>query len=147
MNLCLNALDAMPDGGTLVLGTAALAPDGAEISVQDSGAGMAPEILTHVLEPFFTTKEVGRGTGLGLSMTYGVVKAHGGTIDITSQPGQGTCVKLRFPRIPAPAPAPDETVDTPSPSLGAMKVLLVDDDEDVRYLMTRMLTRVPHESR
>jgi CheY-like chemotaxis protein len=139
MNLCLNALDAMPDGGTLVLGTAAPAPDEAEVSVQDDGAGMAPEILARVLEPFFTTKEVGKGTGLGLSMTYGVVKAHGGTLDIASRPGQGTCVKMRFPRIPPPAPG--EGVEIPNPTLKSLNVLLVDDDEDVRFLMTRLLTK------
>ena len=139
MNICLNALGAMPDRGTLVLGTAAPAPDEAEVSIQDNGAGMTPEILAHVFEPFFTTKAVDKGTGLGLSMTYGVVKAHGGTIDIASQPGQGTCVKLRFPRIPPPAPGP--IADTPGPSLGGMEVLLVDDDEDVRVLMTRLLMK------
>ena len=101
LNLCFNSLDAMPDGGTLALRTAAIGPDLAEISVEDNGAGMTPEVLSHSLEPFFTTKPDGTGVGLGLSLTYGVVKAHGGTIDISSQPGRGTAVKLRFPRTPA----------------------------------------------
>ena len=141
LNLCLNALHAMPNGGMLTLRTAILKEDLVEVSVEDDGCGMTPEVLAHVMEPFYTTKQVGQGTGLGLSMTYGVIKAHGGTIDITSQPGYGTFVKLRFPRIPAPAESEHETVNAPAPSLGSMNIFLVDDDEDVRFLMTRMLKK------
>jgi CheY-like chemotaxis protein len=137
MNLCLNALDALPSGGTLTLRAGPAEPDGAEVSVQDNGAGMVPEVLAHALEPFFTTKEVGKGTGLGLSTAYGVVKAHGGTIELASEPGQGTTVRLWFPRIAAPAPG----AAVPAPALGTMSVLLVDDDEDVRFLMARMLKK------
>jgi|GEM_PF-1595318 len=139
MNLCLNSLDAMPDGGTLTLRTAALERNWAEVSVKDTGSGMTPEVLAHALEPFYTTKEVGKGKGLGLSMAYGVVKAHGGTIDIASEPGQGTTVRLRFPRVHAPVQ--NETADSSGPSLRRLKVFLVDDDEDVRFLMTRMLKK------
>ncbi|MDR3670251.1 MAG: ATP-binding protein [Holophaga sp.] len=139
VNLCVNSLDAMPGGGTLTLSTAVLGEGQVEVSVQDDGAGIPPEVLDHVMEPFFTTKPVGKGTGLGLSMTYGVVKAHGGTIRIGSEPGRGTTVTLRFPRIPAPAPSAD--VPAAAPSLKALTVILVDDDEDVRFLMTRMLKR------
>ena len=139
VNLCLNALDAMPDGGLLTLRTAILAGDRVEVAVEDDGAGMAPEVLGHVLEPFYTTKEVGKGTGLGLSMTYGVITAHGGSIDLASQPGQGTTVTLRFPRIQPPAP--NEPVKAAAPALGGLNVFLVDDDEDVRFLMTRMLKK------
>jgi signal transduction histidine kinase len=102
MNLCINAIDAMPRGGTLTLRTSVPQEDWAEVFVEDSGEGMSQNVLAHVLEPFYTTKDVGKGTGLGLSMTYGVVKAHGGTMDISSAPGCGTTVKLRLPRIPAP---------------------------------------------
>jgi PAS domain S-box-containing protein len=140
VNLCVNALDAMPDGGTLTLRTAVQTGNRVELAVEDDGMGMAPEILAHVLEPFYTTKEVGKGTGLGLSMTYGVVKAHGGTLDLSSLPGRGTTVRLRFPRIPAPetggGPEPD-----PVPALGSMCVFLVGDDQDVRFLMARMLRK------
>ena len=141
LNLCLNSLGAMPNGGTLTFRTRVLEGNHVEVSVEDNGTGMTPEILAHVLEPFYTTKEVGKGTGLGLSMTYGVVKAHGGSIDIASQPGQGTCVKLRFPRISAPVESELETVGATFPSLASMKVFLVDDDEDVRFLMNRMLKK------
>jgi len=137
LNLCLNSLGAMPHGGTLTLRTAILEENLVEVSVEDNGAGMTPEVLAHVLEPFYTTKEVGKGTGLGLSMTYGVVKSHGGTIDITSQPGQGTTVRLRFPRLPGPVQR--EASKAPAPSMGSMNVFLVDDDKDVRFLMARML--------
>ena len=139
LNLCLNAVGAMPDGGTLTLRTAILEGGRVEVAVTDTGCGMAPEVLAHVLEPFFTTKGVGNGTGLGLSMTYGVVKAHGGSIDLSSQPGQGTTVRLRFPRIPAPERR--EAVTALAPSLGSLEVFLVDDEVDVRILMARMLRK------
>jgi CheY-like chemotaxis protein len=129
----------MPDGGVLTFRTAVLQDGRVEVAVEDNGQGMAPEVLAHVLEPFYTTKNVGQGTGLGLSMTYGVVTAHGGTLAIASQPGHGVSVKLRFPRIATPVPrAP---VEVPAPDLGSMTVFLVDDEEDVRFLMTRMLKK------
>jgi CheY-like chemotaxis protein len=139
VNLCINAMDAMPNGGTLTFRTGILEGGWVEVSVEDNGAGMAPEVLAHALEPFYTTKEVGKGTGLGLSMTYGVVKAHGGTIDLSSQEGHGTSVKIRFPRVPAPTQS--AAFNAPALPLGAMKVFLVDDEEDVRFLMTRMLKK------
>jgi len=139
MNLSLNGLDAMPEGGTLTLGASALDPDWVEVRVEDTGAGMTPEVLARAAEPFFTTKPVGKGTGLGLSMSHGVVKAHGGTLELSSAPGQGTQVKLRLPRIPAPGET--EPPRPPQTSTRLSKVLLVDDDEDVRILMTRMLKR------
>jgi len=139
LNLGLNALGAMPQGGTLSFRTAVLDDGRVEVVVQDTGHGMSPEVIAHALEPFYTTQEVGKGTGLGLSMTYGVVKAHGGSLEIVSRVGHGTAVHLSFPRIPAPAPS--VAVPRPAPALGGMKVFLVDDDEDVRFLMTRMLTK------
>ena len=142
MNLCLNALDAMPNGGDLILRTFLPQPGWVEVSIEDNGEGMSPDILAHVTEPFFTTKEVGKGTGLGLSMTHGVVKAHGGTLGIVSVPGQGTTVKLRLPRIPAPGSTPSP--ERPLSSQGSLNVLLVDDDEDVRFLMARMLKNAGH---
>jgi len=139
VNLCLNAMDAMPDGGTVTIRTASPDPVWADVSVEDHGCGMVPEVLAHAVEPFFTTKEVGKGTGLGLSMTYGVVKAHGGGLELSSRPGLGTIVKFRLPRIPAPAHAADAAA--PALPIHPMEVLLVDDDQDVRTLMTRMITK------
>ena len=137
LNLFLNALEAMANGGTLTLRTALHETDWVEVSVEDKGIGMTPEVLAHVLEPFFTTKAVDKGTGLGLSMTYGVVNAHGGVLELFSQPGQGTTVKMRFPRIPAPVPS---TPSSPlKASLGNMKIFLADDDAEVRSLMKLMI--------
>ena len=139
VNLCFNALEAMPDGGTLTLRCTGRGADWAEVAVEDDGRGMAPEVLAHAAEPFFTTKDGSTGAGLGLSMVYGVTAAHGGTMGITSQAGLGTTVVLQFPRILAPAPV--ENGRGPAPSLRLRKVLLVDDEEDVRLLMQRMLSK------
>ena len=139
VNLCLNALEAMPGGGALTFRTSAVDPAWAAMEVEDEGCGMPAAILARVLEPFFTTKAANKGTGLGLSMAYGTIKAHGGTLDIASEPGKGTRVWMRFPRLPAvPGRQPVR------PSVAAKRpghVLLVDDDEDVRFLMARMLRK------
>jgi two-component system NtrC family sensor kinase len=103
LNLVINAIEAMPAGGTLTASARALEDGGVELEVTDTGQGIPPEILPRVLDPFFTTKE--KGTGLGLSVVYGIVRRHGGRLDVASTPGQGTQVRLRLPRrLPAPAP-------------------------------------------
>jgi PAS domain S-box-containing protein len=139
LNICLNSINAMPTGGILAFRTAILEGDWVEVSVEDNGTGMTPDVLARALEPFFTTGTGGRGLGLGLSMTYGIVQAHGGTLNIASQPGIGTTVRLRFPRIPAPLPG--QRASPLASSCGPLSVFLVDDDEDVLLLMTRMLKR------
>jgi len=147
LNLAVNARDAMPEGGKLTIETAnTLLDEGytsvdAEvipgqyvvIAVSDTGQGMSPEILSHVFEPFFTTKEVGRGTGLGLSMVYGFVKQSGGHLTIYSEVGQGTTVKLYFPRYLGGAKAIGGAVESAAPmgSEGEV-VLVVEDNDDVR---------------
>ncbi|WP_136684400.1 sensor histidine kinase [Falsirhodobacter xinxiangensis] len=110
LNLCLNARDAMPRGGTITITshreTSAQASDDEQyvaISVADTGIGMTADVAERAIEPFFTTKPVGAGTGLGLSMAYGFVEQSGGTLSITSQPGSGTCVQMLFPAGPLPA--------------------------------------------
>ena len=130
MNLCVNAVDAMPEEGTLTLHTRNVGHDWVEVEVEDNGAGMTREVLERAMDPFFTTKDPGKGTGLGLSMAFNTVKAHRGYMDLHSEPGQGTRVMLRFPASEeevstgdqeggqAP-PAPDKT----------LKVLLIDDDD------------------
>jgi signal transduction histidine kinase/ActR/RegA family two-component response regulator len=137
MNLCLNAIDAMPDGGSLTLRTTVLEKDWIGVSVEDNGAGMTAEILERAMEPFFTTKPVNKGTGLGLSMVHTVIHAHGGSMAISSQPAQGTVVAIRLPRIPAPVE--DATIEPEAPGLGNLGILLVDDDDEVRILVSRML--------
>jgi len=96
INLMINALDAMPDGGVLRISAESTGRD-IIVSFADTGSGISPEIGRRVFEPFFTTKEPGKGTGMGLSVTYTIVQKHGGTIDFVSQPNEGTTFTLRFP--------------------------------------------------
>ncbi|MFZ1612712.1 MAG: PAS domain S-box protein, partial [Holophaga sp.] len=147
MNLCVNAVDAMVEGGTLTLRTRNLDSAWIEIQVQDNGLGMPREVLNRALDPFFTTKDVGKGTGLGLSMVYSTVMAHHGDIEIQSDPGQGTCVSLRFPAI-LPADLP-QAMDHEAAQEGArtkLRVLLVDDDELIRSSIGAVLAALGHEA-
>lgn len=96
VNLLLNALDAMPDGGDVRV-VAEAHKDVIEVRVEDTGCGIPPESLARVFDPFFTTKKVGKGTGLGLSVVYGIVKDHGGTIEVKSEFGVGTTFLITFP--------------------------------------------------
>ncbi|HFB99016.1 MAG TPA: histidine kinase, partial [Bryobacterales bacterium] len=96
LNLFLNARDAMEEGGKLRVRS--FVSDGSvQVDVADTGKGIPPEILSRIYDPFFTTKPAKRGTGLGLSVTYGIVREHGGTIEVESLPGAGTCFHLDFP--------------------------------------------------
>jgi two-component system, NtrC family, sensor kinase len=99
LNLVTNALDAMPQGGTLTIAvrTDDKAPDGLVISFEDTGTGILPEDIDRIFDPFFTTKEVGHGTGLGLSVSYGIVREHGGSIEAASPPGGGARFTVRLP--------------------------------------------------
>jgi PAS domain S-box-containing protein len=149
LNLCLNARDAMPRGGRVSIRTANVhvTDDGAShpgalkpgayvmLSVQDTGAGIAPEHLPHVFEPFFTTKDKDKGTGLGLAMTYGFVKQSGGHVEIASELDQGTTVTLYLPRSAhAGEQLADEapTAGRPARSRSGRTIMLVEDDELVR---------------
>ncbi len=157
LNLAVNARDAMPEGGKLTIETANTALDesytatDAEvipgqyvmISISDTGTGMPKKVLARVFEPFFTTKEIGRGTGLGLSMVYGFVKQSGGHVTIYSEEGQGTTVKLYFPRYIGDAvsdKAPAEPV-IPTSSEGEV-ILVVEDNDDVRAYSTMILSEL-----
>ncbi|SUE42552.1 response regulator [Roseomonas gilardii] len=156
LNLCINARDAMPEGGVLTLGTARaraeagdvpeLKPgDYAVLSVRDTGAGMAPEVLSHAFEPFFTTKEVGKGTGLGLSMVYGLMRQSGGGIRLRSEPGQGTLVELFLPLSGRPGPEESHAGTTPLPRTRPLRILVVDDDPAVREVTATFLEELGHE--
>ncbi len=150
LNLALNARDAMPDGGRLTIETSNVRiRDGAQIdlasgdyvlvSVTDTGSGMPPEVAMRATEPFFTTKSVGKGTGLGLSTAYGFLRQSGGTLRITSHPGQGTSVQVYLPRsLQAAQVAPQTGAEVAVEGQGSL-VLLVDDDDGVRSSSAELL--------
>jgi PAS domain S-box-containing protein len=160
LNLAVNARDAMPRGGVLRLSAANAEldpltdPDGlggefVRLEVEDSGDGMPPEVLGRVFEPFFSTKEVGRGTGLGLAQVYGFARQSGGAARIASRPGRGTTVSLLLPRsaamADAPVPTPAEGSATEHGEASPLRVLLVEDDDDVAGLTAEMLRHLGHE--
>jgi len=145
MNLCVNAVDAMAKDGVLTLRSRNLEPDRIEIQVQDTGSGMTREVLDNAIYPFFTTKTQGKGTGLGLSMAFNTVKAHGGQMQIESEPGEGTCVRLQFPAclprtLPSLAPPALEQA-----AVGKLAVFLIDDDEMVRSATQMVLEFLDHQ--
>jgi PAS domain S-box-containing protein len=157
LNLAINARDAMPDGGTLTFATCKrrigedpeLEPGTyIELSITDTGVGMTPDVLARAFEPFFTTKEVGKGTGLGLSMVYGMARQSGGSVKIESEPGVGTTVRLYFRRADRDAEVPasgGKTGDELRRDRGGAKVLVIDDDEDVRHFVAASLEEYGHE--
>ena len=149
LNLCVNARDAMPDGGVITIG-ARNAPqvtqgevtgDFVVVSVCDTGTGMSAEVLTHIFEPFFTTKEIGKGTGLGLPQVYGFTQQSGGTITVASVVGEGTTVTMLLPRTAgSPAEPAPRRADNPARHNGGMgSILLVEDNDEVAMLVTEML--------
>ncbi|GFO60652.1 hypothetical protein GMST_29770 [Geomonas silvestris] len=141
LNLAVNARDAMPEGGTLTFTTCNVELAGSalpgqlaagpylEVSVADTGIGMTPEVLEHIYEPFFTTKETGKGTGLGLAAVYGTVKEHNGTIGVTSEPGRGTVFRLS---LPSGASQASELADGEETVQGKGGIMLVDDEAIIR---------------
>ncbi|MBY0519724.1 MAG: response regulator [Sphingomonas sp.] len=154
LNLAINARDAMPKGGYLSISTREVTIDDtdpdlapgiyAELAVVDTGTGMPPEILARALDPFFTTKGVGAGTGLGLSMAFGVAKQSGGTLRIASTVGAGTTVTLLLPCAqPSALQACDRKSSNqtmPTDLLSGMRVAVVDDDPDVRAFVVDCLS-------
>jgi CheY-like chemotaxis protein/anti-sigma regulatory factor (Ser/Thr protein kinase) len=124
-NLLLNAVDAVPDGGTVTLHSRLDTRDGhVTVEIQDNGVGMSETTRSRCLEPFFTTKGE-RGTGLGLPMVFGMVQRHGGELEIDSELGRGTTMRVIFPRVPTGMTVREQTLALPSRSL---RILLVDDD-------------------
>jgi len=157
LNLAVNARDAMPTGGKLVIETRNVADDDADlralpgarpgphvlVNVGDTGTGIAPSALEHLFEPFFTTKEAGKGTGLGLSTVYGIVTQSGGVIDVASQPGRGTSFSIYLPRLDQPERPATRPVTTEADLQAAAPatVLVVEDEPMMRLLMTRLLSK------
>ena len=147
LNLSLNALDAMPETGSLRFRTRNADEQWIELLVEDTGCGMPAEVLAKAMDPFFTTKEQGKGTGLGLSIAHGTVLAHRGQIQLESEPGQGTRVLLRFPACERASKqtVPEEVAPAPLETSGtSLSVLLVDDDELIQSSIQMVLEALGH---
>jgi nitrogen-specific signal transduction histidine kinase len=158
VNLCVNARDAMPEGGTLAIETHEASLDEADcaahsgakpgryavLSVEDTGGGMDEKTLEHIFEPFFTTKETDKGTGLGLATVYGIVKQHEGLIQAYSEPRMGTTFKLYWPWCAADSKAP-ESSDPGDVRGGTETILLAEDDEMVQMVARTILEREGYE--
>jgi two-component system cell cycle sensor histidine kinase/response regulator CckA len=154
MNLAINARDAMPNGGTLTIETTNLELDAEQaarhestaagafvvVAVTDTGKGMDGPTLAHIFEPFFTTKGIGKGSGLGLSMAYGIVKQSGGSIHVTSEVGRGTTFQVYLPRVLSATAATDSRPrPMPVRATGDETILVVEDEEGLRLLATTFL--------
>lgn len=155
LNLCLNARDAMPDGGRLTIETANRTLDEhaaaacelqpgqyVSLSVTDTGTGMTPEVIARAFDPFYTTKPIGQGTGLGLSMIYGFARQSGGQIRIYSEPGAGSKLSIYLPHHhEAPVDADAGTAATMSqPERQRETILVVEDEPSIRELVCEVLT-------
>jgi hypothetical protein len=158
VNLCLNARDAMPEGGQLLLQTdnVVFAPEQIQgkledrsgefvrLRVSDTGVGISEEVRQHLYEPFFTTKGPGKGTGLGLATVFGIIKQHQGWIDCESELGHGTTFSIYLPRLilaPSQSQDPDGTRTEKSGVMGTETILFVDDEAILRNLGRTMLER------
>lgn len=151
-NLAANARDAMPNGGSMTIETARVERGGAPgtpprpyvmLAVSDTGVGIPPELLSRVTEPLFTTKEAGKGSGLGLSTVEGIVRQRGGYLTIESVPGEGATFRVFLPQAPPPAATASApaSADEHQVSRGSGVVLVVEDDPPVRRLLTGELRR------
>ncbi len=160
LNLAINARDAMPGGGKLTIecenarldegyvgqNPEALVGDYVVLSVSDSGTGMTTEVREHAFEPFFTTQEVGKGSGLGLSMVYGFAKQSGGHVIIYSEEGEGTTIRLYLPRAVQPSEAKEvPTALERMPRGQGETVLVLEDDPDVRQLAVKLVASLGYQ--
>ncbi|MDB5439872.1 MAG: histidine kinase, partial [Caulobacteraceae bacterium] len=146
LNLCVNARDAMPDGGRVrISGRNHRTSEGdfVQLRISDTGVGMTDEVKTRVFEPFYTTKEVGKGSGLGLAQVYGFARQSGGSVEIESAVGKGSTIILTLPRSKTPPPVPAQIDDSPLQNRGLGElVLVVEDDDAVATLVAEMLSQI-----
>ncbi len=149
LNLTLNARDAMPEGGSLRLRTETEHAEAGIVrivlSATDTGIGMAENVLQHAIEPFFTTKEVSKGSGLGLAVCYGIARQAGGTLELSSRPGQGTTIRVRLPLADRAVSLSREPVPFIDLAGSGERLLVVDDSEGVRDLMDVALSSAGYE--
>ncbi len=147
LNLSLNSRDAMPDGGRLLITTAPGKSDTILISVADTGTGMPPAVAARAFDPFFTTKPTGKGTGLGLSQVFGIVRQSGGDVTIKTAVAKGTTITIELPRAIGRL-IPEKSAESAATSSGkSEKLLLVDDDPDVRQIVVRVLLDLGYDVR
>jgi PAS domain S-box-containing protein len=153
LNLCINAADAMPDGGVLEVSLEEVQleadsrqkqtqlPSGCylKLTVRDNGSGIPAEVQEHIFEPYFTTKQVGKGTGMGLAVVHGVVQEHGGSIAVSSTPGNGTTFEIFLPIVEA-TPDPGN-VTAPAIAVGSESILFVDDEAMITNLQQSQLSK------
>jgi PAS domain S-box-containing protein len=156
INMAINARDAMPDGGKLTLETANVSLDAESVgryselkpgdyvmlAFTDTGMGMSDAVKARVFEPFFSTKGVGEGTGLGLSTCYGIIKQSGGHISVYSELGRGTTFKIYLPQVAAPAAISIPRLDAPDLPRGRETILLVEDNPALREMAATLLRRL-----
>ena len=160
MNLCLNARDAMPNGGRMVVETEMVELDEAYarfypgvttgryavLSVSDTGMGMDAETRERIFEPFFTTKQKGKGTGMGLATVYGIVKQHGGFIHVYSEPGQGSLFRVYLPVLEGVVPEGGAPAKVPAASVGEFRgtetILIAEDHESIREMARQTLVNL-----
>ncbi|MEI6306747.1 MAG: ATP-binding protein, partial [Deltaproteobacteria bacterium] len=159
INLTTNARDAMPDGGKLTISTDTMyintpfiyghgfeEPGGyAVITVADTGHGMDEDTCKRIFEPFFSTKEVGKGTGLGLAMVQGIVKQHNGHVDVSSEPGHGTSFVILLPILESENTGTEAENRTTEMSKGTETILIAEDDDSLREFSYKMLTRLGYK--
>lgn len=140
LNLCINARDAMPSGGNLIIEVRRTNGDRAMLQIIDTGEGIPPEIMPRIFDPFFTTKDQGKGTGLGLSMVYGLVKDMGGTIEVNSKPGHGTIFTISLP-LTIEKPSTHEMIETPDGKfrLEGFTAMVAEDEPSLLDLVSGMM--------
>ena len=157
VNLAVNARDAMPEGGRILISAenvrfdAGGSPEGVggdsvALSVADTGCGIPQELLSRVVEPFFTTKGPDKGTGLGLSQVYGFARRSGGTVQISTELGYGTKVTIYLPRSTAPVVAPSPEDSAQYAAIGHQIILVVEDNHDVRHVAVSLLEQLGYRT-
>ena len=158
MNLVINAeraLDEVPEEERMLMVTTRATADGVAVDIADNGPGIPEHVLPRIFDPFFTTREVGQGTGLGLSMTHSIVQAHGGDLKVDTEEGEGTTFTLELPRAAVDVEEAEKTIGgtrkardfvlAEKRSASSLKILVVDDEKEIRELARRFLTGKGHD--